>query len=155
MALIGGMSVASLFYFKPQIQNFQARFFSNRVAMAEPGFNEVEISFAEELKEGEMRELVVGAGEEDKVLVARYDGKLRCLGNYCPHFNLPLAKSFMADDMIVCPFHNAAFSVLTGQPERAPAIDGLPVFEIIERDGKFYAKVPTVLPKKQTMPMVK
>ena len=43
---------------------------------AEEGFKEIEITFAEELKEGEMRELVVGAGEEDKVLVAKYNGEL-------------------------------------------------------------------------------
>lgn len=102
-----------------------------------------------------MRELIVGSGEEDKVLVVKYDGKLRCLGNYCPHFNLALSKSFIADDKVVCQFHNAAFSILTGEPERAPALDGLPIFEIVEKDGKFYAKVPTVLPKKVTMPMVK
>lgn len=52
-------------------------------------------------------------------------------------------------------FHNAAFSILTGEPENAPALDGLPVFEVVEVDGKFFAKVPTVLPKKATMPMVK
>jgi len=102
-----------------------------------------------------MRELIVGAGEEDKVLVARHKGVLRCVGNYCPHFNLPLSKSFMADDKVVCPFHNAAFSILTGEPEQAPALDGLPVFEVLEKEGKFYVKVPTILPKKQPMPMAK
>jgi apoptosis-inducing factor 3 len=122
-------------------------------AMAEEGYNEIEIDFAEEIKEGEIRELIVGAGEEDKVIVTRYEGKLRCIGNYCPHFNLPLAKSFIADDKIVCQFHNAAFSILTGAPENAPALDGIPIFEIIENEGKYFAKVPTVLPKKQPMPM--
>ena len=102
-----------------------------------------------------MRELVVGDGEEDKVLVAKYEGKLRCVGNYCTHFNLPLAKSVMADDKVVCPFHNAAFSIITGEPEQAPALDGLPVFEVIENSGKHFAKVPYPLPKKKTMPMAK
>jgi len=89
-----------------------------------------------------MRELIVGDGEEDKVLIARYKGTLRCTGNYCSHFNLPLSKSIMVDDKVVCPFHNAAFSILTGEPEQAPALDGLPVFEIFEKDGKFFVKVP-------------
>ena len=102
-----------------------------------------------------MRELIVGDGEEDKVLIAWYKGKLRCTGNYCPHFNLPLSKSIMADDKVVCPFHNAAFSILTGEPEHAPALDGLPVFDIIEKDGKFFVKVPAQLPKKIPMHMAK
>jgi nitrite reductase/ring-hydroxylating ferredoxin subunit len=54
----------------------------------------------------------------------------------------------MADDKVVCPFHNAAFSILTGEPEHAPALDGLPVFEVIEKDGKVFVKIPPVLPKK-------
>lgn len=61
----------------------------------------------------------------------------------------------MADDKVICPFHNAGFSILTGEPENAPALDGLPVFEIIEKDGKAYVKVPYPLPKKKPMHMAK
>lgn len=124
-------------------------------AQAEQQFKEVEIEFAADIKDGEMRELIVGDGEEDKVLIARYKGELRCVGNYCPHFNLPLAKSIMADDKVVCPFHNAAFSILTGEPEHAPALDGIPVFEIVQKGGKTYVKVPYPLPKKKPMHMAK
>lgn len=52
-------------------------------------------------------------------------------------------------------FHNAAFSIITGEPENAPALDGIPVFEVLQKDGKFYANVPVVLPKKVPMHMAK
>lgn len=147
-------SFSTLYFMKQQQTNFASRMFMT-YAWAEESFKEIEIAFSEEIKEGEMRELVVGDGEEDKVLVAKYKGKLRCIGNYCSHFNLPLAKSVMADDKVICPFHNAAFSILTGEPENAPAFDGLPVFEVVEKEGKIYAKVPYPLPKKKPMHMAK
>jgi nitrite reductase/ring-hydroxylating ferredoxin subunit len=52
--------------------------------------NEIEIDFAESLKDGEMKDLKVGPGKEDKVLIARYEGKLHAVGNYCTHFGAPL-----------------------------------------------------------------
>lgn len=102
-----------------------------------------------------MKDLKVGPKDSDKVLVVRYKGELRCLGNFCTHFGLPLSKSVLFDDKVLCPFHNAAFSIVTGFPENAPALDGLPIFEVVEKEGKFFAKVPEDLPRKATMPMSK
>lgn len=46
------------------------------------------------------------------------------------------------DDKIMCPAHGAAFSVTSGKPELAPALDGLPTFKIFQRNSKSYVKVP-------------
>ena len=35
-------------------------------------FNEIEIDFAENLKDGEMKDLKVGPNNNDKVLIAKY-----------------------------------------------------------------------------------
>lgn len=37
-----------------------------------------------------MKELKVGPKDEDLVLVTRYQDKLYCIGNTCPHFGAPL-----------------------------------------------------------------
>jgi nitrite reductase/ring-hydroxylating ferredoxin subunit len=42
------------------------------------------------------------------------------------------------DDKVLCPAHAAGFSVVTGAPELAPALNGLPTFPIIEKDGQFF-----------------
>lgn len=43
------------------------------------------------------------------------------------------------DDKVMCPWHGAAFSVVTGALDGAPARDGLPKFIVTEKDGKFIA----------------
>jgi nitrite reductase/ring-hydroxylating ferredoxin subunit len=80
----------------------------------------------------------VGPGDQDKVLVTRYHGKLHAVGNYCTHFGAPLATGQLFDDKVVCPWHAATFSVVTGALEGAPGLDGLPKFEVFERNGKSY-----------------
>ena len=111
---------------------------------------EVEIDFAGELKDGEMKELKVGPKDEDKVLISRVQGKLYAVGNYCSHFGAPMSSGLMFDDKVLCPWHAAAFSVKTGAVENAPGIDGLPKFDISEKDGKHFVTVPMPLPRKHT-----
>ena len=106
--------------------------------MAESNMNEIEIDFAESLKDGEMKDLKVGPGEEDKVLITRYQGKLYAVGNYCSHFGAPMNTGYLFDDKVVCPWHAAAFSVVTGALEGAPGVDGLPKFDIITKEGKSF-----------------
>ena len=114
---------------------------------------EIEISFAEELGEGEMRELKVGEGEEDKILITRYQGKIHAVGNYCTHFGAPLNTGILFDDKVLCPWHGAGFNVVTGAVDGAPSLDGLPVFKVTQKDSKLFVTVPEKLPKKRTMPL--
>lgn len=79
--------------------------------------HEVEIAFAGELGEGEMRTVKVGDADGDKVLIARYQGKLYATGNFCSHFGVPLEGGMLFDDKVLCPAHAAGFSIITGEPE--------------------------------------
>jgi nitrite reductase/ring-hydroxylating ferredoxin subunit len=103
----------------------------------------IEIEGAGDLKDGEMFALKVGEKDSDKVLVAKYQGKIYSLGNFCTHFGVPLAHSVLFDDKVICPAHNAAFSIINGYPENAPAKNGLPTFEVVEKDGKHFVKLPS------------
>eukprot|EP00347_Sterkiella_histriomuscorum_P005226 403357410 len=129
--------------------------YNQKTAQMESNLNEIEIDFADSLKDGEMKDLKVGTGEEDKVLISRYQGKLYAVGNYCTHFGAPMNTGQMFDDKVVCPWHAAAFSVVTGALEGAPSTDGLPVFTIVEKEGKYFVQVPSTLPRKHVAPMAK
>jgi 3-phenylpropionate/trans-cinnamate dioxygenase ferredoxin subunit len=74
-------------------------------------------------------------------LVSRYNGKLYATGNFCSHFGVPLDGGMLFDDKVLCPAHAAGFSVVTGEPELAPALNGIPTFPIIEKDGKFFVEL--------------
>lgn len=66
--LLGG--AAALAY---STQNYNSNASSKSImAQAESNLNEIEIDFADSLKDGEMKDLKVGPGEEDKVLISRY-----------------------------------------------------------------------------------
>jgi nitrite reductase/ring-hydroxylating ferredoxin subunit len=82
-----------------------------------------------------MKELKVGPKDDDKVLISRYQGKLHAVGNYCSHFGAPMSTGLMFDDKVLCPWHAAAFSVVTGAVENAPGMDGLPLFDVSEKDA--------------------
>jgi nitrite reductase/ring-hydroxylating ferredoxin subunit len=121
-----------------------------KAAFANEAFKEVEIDFAPELGEGEMKPLKFGPKDDDKVLVVRYQGKLHSLGNYCTHLGAPMHTGVLLDDKLMCPWHTAGFSVITGAHESGPALDGLPKFEVFEKDGKHYVRIPDPLPRKDT-----
>lgn len=102
-----------------------------------------------------MKELKVGPKDDDKVLISRYQGKLHAVGNYCSHFGAPMSTGLMFDDKVMCPWHAAAFSVVTGAVENAPGMDGLPLYSITEKDGKPFVTVPVPLPRSTTQKLAK
>ncbi len=89
-----------------------------------------------------MKVLQVGEGNDQKVLIARYEGKLYSTGNFCSHFGVPLNNGMLFDDKVLCPAHAAGFSIITGKPETAPGLDGIPSFPVVERDGQAFVQVP-------------
>ena len=78
-----------------------------------------------------------------------------CISNSCTHFGAPLGTGILFDDKVVCPWHGASFSVVTGALNGGPALDGLVTFNIYEKDGKQYVKVPSQLPRGEPEPMAK
>lgn len=106
--------------------------------------------------EGEKRVLKVGDKDEDKVLIARYQGKIYAVGNFCSHFGVELGYGVIYDDKVLCPAHAAGFSIITGEPEHGPGLDGIPSFPVVEKDGKHFVQVPEgALPKSVTVPLTK
>jgi nitrite reductase/ring-hydroxylating ferredoxin subunit len=76
--------------------------------------NEFEVTFASELHDGDKRVLKVGTKDDEVVLIAKYQGKIYAVGNFCSHFGVPLDGGVLFDDKVLCPAHAAGFSIITG-----------------------------------------
>ena len=89
-----------------------------------------------------MREIQVGPKEEDTILVYKYHGKVYATQSKCAHFGFSLAKGFLSGDKIMCPLHNAGFSIKSGKPDQGPVFNGLKTFDTEVKDGKIIIRVP-------------
>ncbi|OBT92243.2 hypothetical protein VE01_09974 [Pseudogymnoascus verrucosus] len=92
-----------------------------------------------DLKPGEKRQVEVDGVEDGKVLLLNVGGKTTAVGARCTHYGAPLVKGVLTGDgRITCPWHGACFNATTGDIENAPALDNLPVFGLVEKDGGVY-----------------
>ncbi|KAI6296326.1 hypothetical protein MCOR33_007056 [Pyricularia grisea] len=92
-----------------------------------------------DLKPGDKQEVEVEGLPDAKVLLVNAAGKIQAIGPKCTHYGAPLVKGVLTTSgRITCPWHGACFSATTGDVEDAPALDALPVFKVVERDGAVY-----------------
>ncbi len=75
---------------------------------------------------------------ERPVLLVRIHDVVHAYGNECPHKGAPLADGLVAGDQVVCPYHQARFSLASGAVEHPPARDDLPVYDVAEVDGAIF-----------------
>jgi apoptosis-inducing factor 3 len=86
-----------------------------------------------DLRDGSM---VLGHVGTEAVLIARRGNDLFALGATCTHWGGPLAEGLLVDDTVRCPWHHACFSLRTGEPLRAPALDPVPRWSVEVREGR-------------------
>lgn len=56
---------------------------------------------------------------DSQILMFRHKGKIKAVINICPHMNLPIDAGQVTDNgSILCPFHDSAFCVNTGEVRR-------------------------------------
>ena len=91
------------------------------------------------LKEGEMRQFAVA---ERKVLLARVENKFWAIAPHCPHAGAPLADGVIHDDRVVCPWHNACFSLRTGKLLEPPAFNDLTSYPTSIESETVYVELP-------------
>jgi nitrite reductase/ring-hydroxylating ferredoxin subunit len=65
----------------------------------------------DDLREGEVRELLVGPKPDDTILVINYQGSIYSVQSKCSHFGFSLSKGTLFGNQILCPLHNAGFSI--------------------------------------------
>jgi len=87
-----------------------------------------------DVKEGELRAYEVG---KLNVCVARVNGRLKALDDWCNHAGCLLSGGRLEGNMVVCPCHEVGFDMDTGKNLTSPGVcDDQPTFEVAEEDGK-------------------
>lgn len=115
-------------------------------------YREAFVANVGDLKDGEMKEVAVG---ETKILLARVNGKFHAVGATCPHYHAPLVDGVLNGERIVCPWHHACFSVVTGNMEEPPALDALPCYEVVIEGEKVSVRLPEEISDHRTPEMSK
>lgn len=92
-----------------------------------------------DLKPGDKQEVELEGLPDAKVLLLNAGGKVQAIAPRCTHYGAPLVKGVLTTEgRLTCPWHGACFNAKTGDVEDSPALDSLPTFEIVERDGAVY-----------------
>lgn len=84
--------------------------------------------------------MLLGHVHDEPVLVARTRGSLYAIGATCTHYGGPLAEGILVGDTVRCPWHHACFSLRTGEPLRAPALDRVSCFRVEETNGTVFVR---------------
>ena len=84
--------------------------------------------------------MLLGHVGSDPVLVARAGGSLYAIGATCTHYGGPLAEGIIVGDTVRCPWHHACFSLRTGEPLRAPALDRVTCYRVDESAGNVFVR---------------
>jgi NADPH-dependent 2,4-dienoyl-CoA reductase/sulfur reductase-like enzyme/nitrite reductase/ring-hydroxylating ferredoxin subunit len=100
---------------------------------------EQNVGRANELHEGELREVTIG---ETPVLLACSGGAIHALGARCKHYGAPLAEGALIDGRIICPWHHACYSATTGAVLEPPALDSLEQYPLRIVDGSILVSIP-------------
>ena len=78
-------------------------------------------------------------GEDDAVFVRRGQD-VYCVGAHCTHYHGPLAEGLVVGTTVRCPWHHACFSLETGEPLRAPALDPIACWRVERQGDKVFAR---------------
>ena len=83
---------------------------------------------------------LLGEVNGEPVLLARRGGDVFAIGAFCTHYGAPLADGLLVDETVRCPWHHACFSLRTGQPLRAPALDPVDCWRVEQQDSSVYVR---------------
>jgi NADPH-dependent 2,4-dienoyl-CoA reductase/sulfur reductase-like enzyme/nitrite reductase/ring-hydroxylating ferredoxin subunit len=91
---------------------------------------------------------LLGHAGGEPVLLVRVGDEVFAIGAHCTHYGGPLAEGLLVGDTVRCPWHHACFSLRTGEPLRAPALNPVARYRV-ERHGdrvRVGEKLPAAMP---------
>lgn len=91
-----------------------------------------------QIPEGYVRRFYV---EGLECAVARLDGTVHAISNYCTHQDCLLSSGKLVEDGVRCSCHGSIFDLNTGEPLYPPATEPVEVYPVEERDGHVYVGV--------------
>ncbi|HEY2744560.1 MAG TPA: FAD-dependent oxidoreductase [Polyangia bacterium] len=83
---------------------------------------------AGELVDG--KPLVGHVGDEGVMLVRRGE-EIFATGATCTHYSGPLGEGLVVGETVRCPWHHACFDLRTGEAVKAPALNGIPCWDVV------------------------
>ena len=86
------------------------------------------------------RSLISGQAEGEELVLARSGDKFFALGAHCTHYGGPLADGLITGDTLRCPWHHACFSLRSGEPLRAPALDPVSCWRVEKVGDKIFVR---------------
>ena len=81
---------------------------------------------------------LLGVVEGDPVILVRRGTDAFAIGATCTHYGGPLAEGLVVDDTVRCPWHHACFDLRTGEALRAPALNPVASYEVVQRQGSVF-----------------
>src|SRR5258708_4723821 len=91
---------------------------------------------------------LLGRAGGEPVLLVRVGDEVFAIAAHCTHYGGPLAEGLLVGDTVRCPWHHACFSLRSGEPLRAPALNPLARYRV-ERQGDrvtVHEKLPPATP---------
>lgn len=114
------------------------------------GFIDVHVANTSDLRDGEMKEVSIG---ETRVLLARAGDRFHAVSASCPHYGAPLAEGVLCGTRLICPWHHAAFNLVSGDLEEPPALDGLACYDVRVEGQRVLVSLPDEAPDRRTPSM--
>jgi nitrite reductase/ring-hydroxylating ferredoxin subunit len=69
--------------------------------------------------------------EGNRIAVFNVNGALYALDDTCPHEGGPLSEGQCDGSKVVCPWHDAAFDLKTGEVLSPPAFEGVKSYRVV------------------------
>jgi len=73
---------------------------------------------------------LLGHAGGEPVLLVRVGDEVFAVAAHCTHYGGPLAEGLVVGDTVRCPWHHACFSLRSGEPLRAPALNPLARYRV-------------------------
>lgn len=86
-----------------------------------------------QVPEGVVRRFFVG---EVEMAVARWDGEVHAMSNYCTHLDCLLSSGRVTEDGMLCSCHGSVFDFASGEAITPPATRPIKVYPSKEEDGE-------------------
>ncbi|MGH7045788.1 MAG: FAD-dependent oxidoreductase [Stellaceae bacterium] len=84
--------------------------------------------------------VLLGHAAGEPVLLARSGDEVLAIGALCTHYHGPLAEGVRVGDTMRCPWHHACFSLRSGEALRAPALDPVPCWRVVQQNGIVFVR---------------
>ncbi len=91
---------------------------------------------------------LLGHAGGEPVLLVRVGDEVFAIAAHCTHYGGPLAEGLVVGDTVRCPWHHACFSLRSGEPLRAPALNPVARYRVERQADRVtvHEKLPPVAP---------